>query len=46
MIERRINGLHVVADGRLVGIVTLTDLVRAFNRSDAEIERGIGGSKR
>jgi CBS domain-containing protein len=37
MIERRINRLPVVDDGRLVGIVTRADLVRAYVRSDIEI---------
>jgi len=37
MVERRVNRLPVVEDDRLVGIVTRADLVRAFNRSDAEI---------
>ncbi len=39
MTERRVNRLPV-ADraGKLVGIVTRADLVRAFTRSDAEIE--------
>ena len=41
MIERRINRLPVVEDGVLVGIVTRADLVEAFARSDAEIEREI-----
>jgi CBS domain-containing protein len=41
MIERRINRLPVVVDGKLVGIVTRADLVRAFHRPDAEIEREI-----
>jgi CBS domain-containing protein len=40
MTERGINRLPVVdEDGRLAGIVTRADLVRAFLRSDAEIER-------
>jgi CBS domain-containing protein len=39
MITRRINRLPVVEDGRLVGIVSRADLVRAFHRSDEEIER-------
>jgi CBS domain-containing protein len=38
MITRHINRLPVVADGRLVGIVSRADLVRAFHRSDEEIE--------
>lgn len=38
MVEKRINRLPVVRqDGRLVGIVTRADLVRAFTRSDAAI---------
>jgi CBS domain-containing protein len=42
MLERRINRLPVVSDGgRLVGIVTRADLVRAFTRSDAEVAREI-----
>ena len=42
MLERRINRLPVVADaGRLVGIVTRADLVRAFTRSDAEVAQEI-----
>jgi CBS domain-containing protein len=39
MCERRVNRLPVVQDGRLVGIVTRADLVRAFTRTDTEIER-------
>jgi CBS domain-containing protein len=40
MIEAGVNRLPVVdPDGRLVGIVTRADLVRAFVRSDEEIER-------
>jgi CBS domain-containing protein len=40
MTERGINRLPVVDDdGRLAGIVTRADLVRAFLRTDAEIER-------
>jgi CBS domain-containing protein len=39
MCERHVNRLPVVKDGLLVGIVTRADLVRAFIRTDAEIER-------
>ena len=39
MCERHVNRLPVVKDGLLVGIVTRADLVRAFTRTDAEIER-------
>jgi CBS domain-containing protein len=39
MLDRGINRLPVVEDGRLVGIVTRADLVRAFARSDEAIER-------
>ena len=40
MVERRINRLPVVdEDGKLVGIVTRADLVKAFARSDEEIIR-------
>ncbi|MGZ8782511.1 MAG: CBS domain-containing protein [Gaiellaceae bacterium] len=38
MCDRHVNRLPVVKDGRLVGIVTRADLVRAFTRTDAEIE--------
>ena len=38
MTTRGINRLPVVKDGRLVGIVSRADLVRAFHRTDAEIE--------
>jgi len=37
MVEHRINRLPVTVDGKLVGIVTRADLVRAFHRTDAEI---------
>jgi CBS domain-containing protein len=39
MTTRGINRLPVVDKGRLVGIVSRADLVRAFHRTDAEIER-------
>lgn len=42
MLDRRVNRLPVVDEhGKLIGIVTRADLVRAFARSDAEIEREI-----
>jgi|SRR5579884_1979286 len=40
MLERRVNRLPVVdSRGKLVGLVTRSDLVRAFARSDEEIAR-------
>ena len=39
MCERGVNRLPVVKDEKLVGIVTRADLVRAFTRTDAEIEQ-------
>lgn len=41
MVERAVNRLPVVEDGRLVGIVSRADLIRAYLRSDAELEREI-----
>jgi CBS domain-containing protein len=41
MTSRRVNRLPVVADGRLVGIVTRADLVRAYVRTDEELVRTI-----
>jgi CBS domain-containing protein len=42
MIEHRVNRLPVVdADGKLLGIVSRADLVRAFVRTDAELEETI-----
>jgi CBS domain-containing protein len=41
MLEHRVNRLPVVDHGRLVGLVTRSDLVRAFARSDHEVERSI-----
>ena len=38
MLEAGVNRLPVVANGELVGIVTSSDLVRAFVRPDREIE--------
>jgi CBS domain-containing protein len=39
MCQRHVNRLPVVKDELLVGIITRADLVRAFTRTDAEIER-------
>jgi len=39
MCQRHVNRLPVVKDGLLVGIITRADLVRAFTRTDAELER-------
>jgi len=41
MVDNSINRVPVVAGDRLVGIVSRADLVRAFTRSDEEIEREI-----
>jgi len=41
MLDDGVNRLPVVEDGRLVGIVTRADLVRAFVRPDDEIAREI-----
>jgi CBS domain-containing protein len=41
MAERHINRLPVVDDGRLVGIITRADLVRAYLRTDEELTRTI-----
>jgi CBS domain-containing protein len=41
MTARHINRLPVVEEGRLVGIVTRADLVRAYVRSDEELARAI-----
>ena len=39
MASRRVNRLPVVDGGRLVGIATRADVVRAYVRPDAELER-------
>ena len=41
MIDESVNRLPVMEAGKLVGIVTRADLVRAFARSDAEIAHEI-----
>jgi CBS domain-containing protein len=41
MLDRGVKRLVVLASGRLVGIVTRADLIRAFARGDNEIEREI-----
>ena len=41
MTARRVNRLPVVENGRLIGIVTRADLVRAFVRSDSELTKTI-----
>jgi CBS domain-containing protein len=41
MLDNRVNRLPVVSDGKLVGIVTRADLVRAFARTDAEVQQEI-----
>lgn len=41
MTQRHVNRLPVVDSGRLVGIVTRSDLVRAYIRSDEELTRTI-----
>lgn len=41
MVERDVNRLPVVDEGKLVGIVTRADLIRAFVRTDAEIAQEI-----
>ena len=44
MSEHGVNRLPVMKGEELVGIVTRTDLVRAFIRSDAEIREEIEGT--
>jgi CBS domain-containing protein len=41
MAKHGVNRLPVVKDDKLVGIITRADLVRAFTRTDSEIEREI-----
>jgi CBS domain-containing protein len=41
MAERQINRLPIEQDGRLVGILTRADVVRAFARSDDELQAAI-----
>jgi acetoin utilization protein AcuB len=43
MLKHKIGGLPVTANGRLVGIVTMTDVVRAFLRVVAATEQIING---
>jgi CBS domain-containing protein len=41
MLSRDVDRLPVLKDGKLEGIITRSDLVGAFSRSDTEIERDI-----
>jgi CBS domain-containing protein len=38
MLQHQVKRLPVISEGRLVGIVTRADLVRAFHRPDADVE--------
>lgn len=44
MVDRGVNRLPVLADGRLVGIVTRADLVQAYLRQDEDITEAIRDS--
>jgi osmotically-inducible protein OsmY len=41
MLDKQVNRLPVVRGGRLAGIVTRSDIVRAFARTDEAIEREV-----
>jgi len=41
MVSENVNRLPVVEDGKLIGILTRADVVRAFTRTDAEIAEEI-----
>jgi CBS domain-containing protein len=41
MVDRKVNRLPVVVDGKLAGIVTRADLVGAYLRQDEEIARAV-----
>ncbi|GIW31933.1 MAG: hypothetical protein KatS3mg071_2107 [Meiothermus sp.] len=41
MLEHKVGGLPVVHEGKLVGIVTVTDVLRAFLQREAELLVGV-----